>query len=198
MKQHSRVIGISSSGFNRDHDERAVLVFTLVRCPNILESIEYSSVAVDGDDLAERIIEVMKNYSELNIAMTLTGGIAAAGLNLYSPSAVFQGTTVPAVSISRKIPSTYAMAKAIETMSRKKGMDPSNKLQILHELEIKKVTVKDVAYFTASAGIAEKEIEYLLSSCLIVGLVPEPLRIARIIASGIFRGRDSFSVHHKI
>ncbi len=198
MKQHSRVIGISSSGFNRDRDERSVLVFTLVRCPNTLESIEYSSVAVDGDDSTEKIIEVVKNYSNLNVAVTLTGGLAMAGLNLYNPSGVFQSTGVPAVSISRKIPSIEAMGKAIESMSRKRGMDAFNKLQILHDLEIKKVTVKDAAFYATSAGIVEKEIKYLLSSCLIVGLIPEPVRIARIIASGIFRGGDSFSVHHKI
>jgi endonuclease V-like protein UPF0215 family len=90
------------------------------------------------------------------------------------------------------------MEKAIRSLELKKNKDESVKLKILNSLETTEVTIKNEKYYVNATGISNNELLLILSECFKTGLLPEPLRIAQIIASGLYSSKELFSVHHKV
>ena len=198
MKLHGRILGIVSSGFQRSSDTETSLVFVLMRCPDIVESVNFASVEVDGDDSTNAIIETLKSRPFPNIELILTKGISLGGLNLYDPDIICSTTKIPTASFSRVPHCRECIEKAIRSLEMKKNKDESVKLKILNSLETTEVTIKNEKYYVNATGISNNELLLILSECFKTGLLPEPLRIAQIIASGLYSSKELFSVHHKV
>ena len=198
MKLHGRIMGIVSSGFQRSSDTKTFLVFVLMRYPDILESVNFAPVEVDGDDSTNTIIETLKSGSFPNIQLILTKGISLGGLNLYDPNTIFNITKIPVASLSRAPHCRECMEKAIRSLELRKSTDQTEKLKIFNSLETTAVTIKSEKYYVNAAGISNNELVLMLSECFKTGLLPEPLRIAQIIASGLYSSNELFSVHHKV
>ncbi|MHB8360652.1 MAG: endonuclease dU [Thermoplasmataceae archaeon] len=195
MKQQGRILGVVGSGFRKDFDKSSILVFVMVRCPNVLESVVFSSAIVDGDDASEKIIQTFKTLSKTSISMILTSGIAFSGLNLCDPERINRETGVPFVSLSRAVPCLYCMEKAVEAMMKRNGSDMTMKKDILSRLSPETISINEQNYYINRAGIERTEVIHNLTICKVTGLLPEPLRIARIIASGLYEFTDLLPIH---
>ena len=198
MRLQGRIMGIVSSWFQRDYSTKTTLVFVLIRCPDTVESVNFASIDVDGDNSTNTIIETLKSRSFGNIELVLTKGISLGGLNLYDPNAIFNSTGIPAASLSRVPHCKECVEKAIKSLEFRVGKVQEEKLKILNCLETNAVTIKNEKYYVNAAGISQNELVLILSGCFKTGLLPEPLRLAQIIASGLYNSNELFSVHHKV
>ncbi|MFW6038465.1 MAG: DUF99 family protein [Candidatus Saliniplasma sp.] len=186
MKQKMRVLGIDDAPFEFE-DEDVLVVGSIVRAPNYLEGILSTKVTVDGTDATEKLLSMIKTSRFVDQPyMILTDGAALGGFNLVDLKRLWEGTGIPAVSISRDKPDFEGIKEAMkEHLS-----DWEFKYEKISAGRMYRVETEHKPIFVQVEGIDISEVERIIKLFTIRGRIPEPIRISHIVASGIVRGES--------
>jgi len=186
MKHQLRVLGIDDSPFEFG-DSRALVVGALVRVPNYLESVMKTEVSVDGTDSSKRLIEMVQasRYRD-QIRLLLVDGIALAGFNILDLDLIHSSLGMPVLTVTRDRPD---LGK-IRTALMKYFPDWRDRLELVTKHELREIATAHKPLFASGLGLDWKQFEELVKASTVRGAVPEPLRIAHLIASAIVRGES--------
>lgn len=186
MKAHVRVLGIDDSPF-RFRDERAIVIGALVRVPNYLESVMKTEVVVDGTDATANLAEMISRsrYKD-QIEAVMLDGITFAGFNIVDIEQLSKSTNTPIVTVTRNKPDLDKMRSALS----KHFDDWESRFELITKLELRKVKTEHNPVFVSSYGGDEHELDALVVAAIVRGAVPEPIRIAHLIASALVRGES--------
>ncbi len=147
-----------------------------------MDGIITSHARVDGDDATEQIT-TMINQSRFknNIFVTLINGIAVGGFNVIDIEQLWKDTGIPVISVTRRYPNFLAIYEALHKL----GMD--------HKITLIKNAGKpeqiDRIYIQCK-GIKLSEAKNIIKLTCTRSYIPEPLRAAHIIATGIVKGES--------
>jgi len=179
VKKFPRIVGVCGSAFHRDENGKENLLFTLVRMDGRLEGVSRTSIEIDGNDSTAAISdEILNRYIERSNYVMLPG-ITFGGLNFCDIAEINNSTGLPVVSLIRHKPDLDAIKHAVEDHTH----DPQNRIAILERTEIIGLTIGDSYTIYANlAGINAKEAELLVRKSTLLGKMPEPLRIAKMIS----------------
>lgn len=186
MKAQVRVLAVDDAPF-RFESERAMVVGVVMRLPNYLEGVLRSEVTVDGDD-ANAVLEGMVNGSRFKrqLKVMLIDGVALGGFNVVDIDALFQAVGVPVITVTRDPPDLEEMEAAL----RKHFPDWGRRLEVLARKELREVDTGHKPVLISVAGMGFADAVEIIRRCLVRGAVPEPLRVAHIIASGLAKGES--------
>ncbi|MDH3365001.1 MAG: DUF99 family protein [Thermoplasmata archaeon] len=186
MKPHVRVLGIDDSPF-RFGDNRSLVVGALVRVPSYLEAVMKTVVTVDGKDSTERLIEMISRsrYKE-QVKAILLDGIALAGFNVVDIAAVHESLGLPVLTITRDLPDIDAMRDAL----KKHFDDWRERYELVTRLELKQLSTSSKPLYAAGVGLEWREFQQLVSASTVRGVVPEPIRIAHLVAAAMAKGES--------
>jgi hypothetical protein len=186
MKDQVRVLGIDDAPF-KFGDGEVPIVGAMLRAPSYLEAVMTSSVNVDGDDASAKVVTMISSsrYKE-QIKLTLIDGIALGGFNVVDIGEIFERTGIPVATVTRDLPDVEGMSKAL----KKHFADWERRLDIISSKEIKMVATKHSHLFVSFVGISEEELVRTMEGCTVVGALPEPIRVAHLIATAIVRGES--------
>ena|SRR3989441_3739384 len=186
MKAKSRFLGIDDAPF-RFSDETVPVVGVVVQAPSYIEGVLTTLAEVDGHDATERIAAMVRRSRYLaGLAAILIDGTAVGGFNVIDIDAVQKGVDRPVVTVTRKKPNLGS----IETALRRRFDDWRERLAIIRRHEIEPMRTGHGTLWVTHAGAPRAEVQEALSLTTVRGILPEPLRVAHLIAAGIVRGES--------
>jgi endonuclease V-like protein UPF0215 family len=185
IKNEIRILGIDDSPFDKFKDKHVDLIGTVFRGGSYLEGVLKREIFVDGDDVTEKIIEMVNSTRHKgHLRVIMLSGITFGGLNIVDIELLYTEIGLPVIIVTRKLPDLASMKMAISNVK-----NPDEKVKRLLAagalLEIESGGKKVVIQIK---GISLSDAKEIIKISTIRGLIPEPLRVAHIIASGVSKG----------
>jgi hypothetical protein len=186
MKQQIRLLGIDDSPFSFS-DKYATIIGVVMRGGNYLECVLRNQVSVDGHDATSICVDMIKNTRHRKqLKAMLLDGIALGGFNVINIEEIFSNTGLPVITVTRDEPDF----KKIEIALKKKFKDWQNRLTLMKNGRLYKIKTSYNPIFVKCVGLSIEETKEIIKISTIRGVVPEPIRVAHLIASGITRGES--------
>lgn len=182
IKKEIRVLGIDDGKF-KPHTKGEVLVVGVVfRGGSSIDGIMHTKIAIDGLDATEKIAQMIKvtpHRHQLRIVML--NGVTFAGFNLVDIQKLHNDTGLPVITLTQDKPDLDAIHDALKHLP-----DSEIRWQIIQNAgDLYEVISKGAKIFVGLAGIDLADALTVLDLTSTRGSLPEPLRVAHLIASGI-------------
>lgn len=185
-KPEVRVLGVDDGPFERG-DERVPLVGVVTRAASgYVESVLHRDVAGDGDDATDAVIAMVQACSvRANLVAVLVQNVTVAGFNTLDLDRIHAATGLPVVSVLRGRQDWDAMKEALEG-----GVVPNGPEKWARIADAPKRQVKRRKTTVLAAGLHPQAALELADHCTVRGHMPEPLRLAHLIAAGWVLGES--------
>lgn len=186
IKNEIRVLGIDDSSL--EHDP-VMIVGVVFRGGQWLDGVLRSEIRRDGLDATETIIKLVNNTRHFDqIRVVLLDGVTYAGFNVVDIQEVCNKTTKPVIVVMRHFPDfdgiKNALAHLPECEKRYHAIKRAGRItSVVTKDADKPIYIQVCGMDIADAG----EIVKLTSTR---SLIPEPLRVAHLIATGIVQGES--------
>jgi len=189
IKPEIRVLGIDDGGFVPRTKGTVDVVGVVYRGGYWFEGVMRAEITIDGLDATEKIaamIESSPYYRELRIVVL--DGVTFAGFNVVDISKLSRRVELLVISVTRKKPELEEIRSALKNLSdfeiRWRAMENAGKI---FEVETRK---GENPVYMHIAGILREDAEKIMKKTSTRSLIPEALRVAHIIASGLTRSRE--------
>jgi len=184
IKPEIRVLGIDDGKFTPHSKEQVLVVGVVFRGGCWLDGVMHTTVTVDGFDAATKISSMITSsphYRQLRVV--LLNGITFAGFNIVDIKFLHAQTALPVIAVTNKKPDLANVREAL-------GHLPNSEERwkaVLNAGEIYPVAVRrgKQKIFIEIAGIAKETAQEILRVTSTRSNIPEALRVAHLIASGI-------------
>ena len=187
MKKQIRVLGIDDCPFDRFNHKTVRVIATLFRGGDYIDGVLSTKVRIDGKNSTLRLIELINNCKfKKTLHAVLLDGIALGGFNVVDIEKLYNETKIPIITITRDEPDFDKIKKALE----KNFSDWKNRWELLSKGELHKVKTKHNPIFVKCVGLSIDEAKEIIKLSTIRGVIPEPIRVAHLVASGITRGES--------
>ncbi len=176
MKEKVRVLAVDDAPFRRGVDKHTFLVALLFR-GFILERALKERIEVDGSDSAEALIRLC-NHPKVReeVRVIMTHGTTFGGLNVLNVNEVYEELRTPLIACVSKRPEN------IERALRSAGfVDKINIVRLNPPYRPVKTNFGTV--YCSWIGLIDDEAIKLVRSLTVESKIPEPLRVADIVAS---------------
>ena len=186
MKQQIRLLGIDDSPFTFT-EKYAIVIGVIMRGGSYIECVLRRQVSVDGSDatsVCKEMIENTRHRKQLKAMML--DGIALGGFNVVDIQEVHSVTNLPVITVTRDEPNFEKIEKAL----KKNFENWKDRLNLMKRGELYKVETSHNPIYIKCAGISLAEAKEIIKLSTIRGAIPEPIRVAHLIASGITRGES--------
>lgn len=184
FKKEMRIIGIDDSPFDKFKapKSKVLVVGVITRGGASIEGVLSAKVRIDGSDSAKKIIGMINKCKfRPQLQCIFLNGIAVAGFNVVDITELNKKTDLPVIVIIRKMPDIEKIKNTLKKINQK------NKIKLIE----KAGQVKNIGtVFVQLAGIDLERTEKIMKIACTNSLVPEPLRLAHLIASGIVDGQS--------
>lgn len=175
MKKNLRLLAIDDSPFKRDYDETTFLVGLTFRGMT-LERADKVRITIDGEDAQQAIIKLYE-MSGREARIILLHGTTFAGFNIVDIMSLRRQIGIPVAAFLEKPPREQVIVKTLERLF------PAKIHIFLSNPAYEEFNTPKGTLYCARAGISEDEIRELISAYTIESKLPEPIRIAHIVAS---------------
>ena len=186
MKSEIRLLGVDDSPF-KFTDKYCPIIGAVMRGGSYLECVLKNKVSIDGDDatvICKNMIESTRY--KLQLKAMLLDGIALGGFNIVDIYDVFNSTGLPVITITRDKPDFEKIKKALE----KNFNDWETRFNLMKKGELHRVKTKNNPIYVKCAGLPIDEAKEIIKIATRRGVIPEPIRVAHLVASGIKRGES--------
>ena len=186
MKKQIRILGIDDSPFTFT-DKYGMVIGVVMRGGEYLECVLRSQVMIDGNEATSVCIEMIQNTKHRQqLKVIMLDGAALGGFNIVDIKKVYESTNLPIITVTRDKPDFERIKLALQ----KNFNDWKERWRILKNGELHTVETKHNPIYIKCEGISLEETKEIINLSTIRGAIPEPLRIAHLIASGITRGES--------
>ena len=154
-----------------------------------LEGVVRTHIKKDGLDATERLIEMViksKHFGQIRIVML--NGITMGGFNVVDMEALNEATGIPVISVIRRMPDMKSIRSALENLT-----DPGHRYAVILKAG-KAVEIpmdRGEPIFIQYRGVDEESAVSIVRSSATHSRIPEPIRVAHLIATGIVLGESS-------
>jgi endonuclease V-like protein UPF0215 family len=151
-----------------------------------MDGVLKREITVDGTDAEHELIGAVQQMKFKDVRVILLDGITFAGFNTVNIQKIHAETRLPVVVVLRKKPNFDEFLNAMGRLPH--SAERTRCVKDAGEIFWTKVGDNRLAFQTA--GISEKEAAEIISVSCRHANMPEPLRIAHLIASGIVLGES--------
>lgn len=179
----SHVVGFDDAPFERSH-RGDVLVVGAVFAGNRLDGVISTKVRRDGANAAQRLIDCVtgsKYFDQLHAI--LLQGIAFAGFNVVDLQRLHEATGLPVLVVARYAPDMPSIRKAL----LEKVPGGARKWRLI---EAAGPMEPMAGLYVQRCDITAENAARLLASLQQNSQLPEPLRVAHMIAGGVTTGES--------
>ncbi len=183
MTRHPHVLGIDDGPFEKRGTRPAPIVGVMMEGGDLVEAIAVTEFAIDGDGAAEFLGEwVAALRLHPSLQAVVLGGVTIAGLGVVDVDALAARLRTPVLVVNRRDPARARVAEALVAA----GL--SSRLAILERTPPAFPIARGL--WLACAGATPAEAEALALACLRKSQVPEPLRVAHLVARALATGES--------
>ena len=191
-KREIRIIGFDDSPFEKFNNKKnTVVIGVITRGGLYFEGLLSTKVRVDGFNSTKKIVEAInKSKFKTQLQAVMIDGISLGGFNIIDVEEFYKKTNIPILLIMRREPNFKEFFKAIKHTTRPKlRRQLAEKAGKVNKVYVKNSNVKGFVYYQRF-GCENEFAEKVIRLATTRSLVPEPLRIAHLIASGIKEGES--------
>lgn len=186
MKKEIRLLGIDDSPFTFSHKYDSI-IGVVMRGGEYVECVLRNTVKIDGADATKKCIDMINNTRhKIQLKAVLIDGVALGGFNILDLDNLYNSTKVPIITITRDNPDFKKIEKAL----KKNFRDWEKRLDLIKNGRLYKIETSHKPIFIKCVGLSINEAKEIIKISTIRGVIPEPIRVAHIIASGITRGES--------
>jgi endonuclease V-like protein UPF0215 family len=159
-------------------------VGVIFSAPNYVEGILRTSVAIDGTDATQRILSLLEESPFFDgVRAVLLDGIAVGGFNLIDLDRLHERLQRPIVTVTRRAPDFPAIHSALRKYFPHDA--PARwRLVRAHPL-FRLSTLEGNPLRVSVVGCTRAEAAAIVRRTTVRGNLPEPLRLARLVARAI-------------
>ena len=182
-KKAFRALGISES-FIKGLSDKSVLAGVVLRSDRIIDGFVFSRTTVGGMDATDKIIDMYKALKRDDINVLMLNGCVISWYNVIDLHRIYEELRLPLICV------TYEESEGLEKyfmelfpedcgkrieIYRKNGPRTPIALRTGHNVYVRFI------------GMSLEEAKGILNKFTLHGAIPEPLRIARLLARGIMK-----------
>jgi endonuclease V-like protein UPF0215 family len=184
------VLGIDDGKFVPRTKGTVNLVGVVYRGGYWFEGVMHTDITIDGLDATERTAAMIQNspyYGELPVIVL--DGVTFAGFNVMDISKLSSMIELPVISVARYKPNLEEIRSALKNLPEfEKRWHAMLNAGELFEVETRK---EEKPVYIQVAGIMREDAVKILKKTSTISNIPEALRVAHIIASGLsFNRKD--------
>jgi endonuclease V-like protein UPF0215 family len=184
VKPEIRILGVDDGIFIPHSSGKALVVGIVFRGGYWLDGVMHTYVAIDGFDATEKISTMVTSsphHRQLRVIML--NGITFAGFNVVNIQSLSMKTDLPVIAVTSEKPDLASIREAIENLSGTEDRWQS----ILAAGEGFGVFTRNPqeSVFLHVAGLPIDEATQIVRLSSTRGKIPEALRVAHLIASGV-------------
>ncbi|MAG21864.1 MAG: hypothetical protein CL943_00980 [Candidatus Diapherotrites archaeon] len=184
MKNSISVLAIDDGSFKPKSRGKTVLIGVVFRIDGRIDGILKEDVGIDALDSTKQIIKMCnKSKFKDQIKYILLDGIAVAGFNVVDVETLFKKTGKPVINVFRKMPRLNLIEVALNNFK-----DKPKRLSLIKKAE-DIYSFKNI--FFQCHGITPNKAKILLKKTIFYSGLPEPIRIAHLIASAVTTGEST-------
>jgi endonuclease V-like protein UPF0215 family len=184
--QELLVVGVEDGSFFKELQgygaQKTLFVCVLLR-GKWVSDFQADMITVDGLDATEKLVSMLQRWS---FDALMLAGVSFAGFNLVDPTVVFEEFSKPVIVISRTKPNNVAVKNAL----RQHFEDWRVRWAIFEKLgsvwEVVSVPNEPPVY----VEVVGTELDWasrMIRAASLCCRVPEPIRVARLVARGLTR-----------
>lgn len=181
-KKEIRVIGIDDSPFNKFGRGNVLVMGVIFRGGSWLDGVLSTKVRVDGNNATKRLTEMINKCKfKPQLQCIFLDGIALGGFNIVDIQQLNKKTNLPVIVVIRHKPDIDTIKKTLIKINKK------NKIKLIEKAgEVIKIN----NIYAQLKGISKEKAKEILDIVCTRSHIPEPVRIAHLIASGIVKGES--------
>jgi len=184
IKPEIRVLGIDDGGFVPRTKGTVDVVGVVYRGGQWFEGVMKTKITLDGLDATEKIATMIKDSSFCGeIRVIVLNGVTFAGFNVVDISELSSRLNLPVISVVREKPDLENIKNALKNLQdfevRWQAMENAGELFTVETKE------GENPVYMHTAGILREDAEKVMRVTSTRSLIPEALRVAHIIASGL-------------
>jgi endonuclease V-like protein UPF0215 family len=183
QKRYSNVIGFDDAPFGHDEVGNVPVVGTVFTGLK-LTGVVIGAVEKDGADAAEKLTALVgeSRFAE-HVQLVMLQGITLAGFNVVDIHYLYQQLGLPVLAVARRRPDLAAIQKALQIKVR----EGAEKWTVIESLPPPEPA--DHVY-VQRVGLSSEEALDVVKRFAIHSHLPEPLRVAHLIAGALVRGQS--------
>ena len=172
-----RALGVAESF--RQGQKRSVLAGVVMRSDFVIDGVALGRTAVGGDDATSSIVTLFRKFHRNDVNLLMVSGAILSLYNIIDVDELSKRTKLPVVCL------TYKETAGIEESIRRHfPQGPDKKLEAYFKLG-KRIGVKlrtGHRVYVRTAGIESADSKTILDLFTLQGSVPEPVRVAKLLA----------------
>ncbi len=184
VKPEIRVLGVDDGIFKPRTRGYVPVIGVVFRGGYWLDGVMHTKIKVDGMDATRKIAQMIigsPHYKQLRVVML--DGITFAGFNVVDIKKLYAKTKLPVITVTREKPNLKEIQKALKNLPKSEERWKA----ILNAGEPVEVPVKGgkERIYMQVVGITLEDAIKILKLTSTRSNIPEALRVAHLIASGI-------------
>ncbi len=186
IKKEIRILGVDDSPFPPHTTQPVMIIGTIFRAGEWLDGVIRTYIQGDGRDATSKIISMVnctRHKDQLGVIML--DGVTFGGFNVINIQKIFQATEIPVIVIMRKYPNFERIKKALKHFHdwEERWKD------IMDAGEIYEIKNEENIYIQIN-GIDLEDAKEIIKLSTTRSAIPEPLRVAHLIAAGVVTGES--------
>ncbi|NJD98490.1 DUF99 family protein [Thermococcus sp. LS1] len=189
VKPQIRVVGFDDGTFSfssKLEREKTVLIGVVMKGSQEVVGVLSRWITVDGRDATNAMIDAVKSSRFKDLRIIMLKGITYAGFNVVDLEMLHRETGLPVIVVVRKRPDLRAMEEAL----RKHFSDAEERITLLRKAPPLVELIPGRLYLQA-VGLDYERATEVVRVTTKIGLTPEPLRLAHMIASAVITGEST-------
>jgi len=182
MKKEIRCMGIDDAPFDKFVDKEVLVVGTIYRGGSFMDGVISTKATVDGDDSTEKLAEmIIKSKFKQHLQFIFLDGIAVGGFNIIDIQKLYEKIKIPIIIVIRKKPNIEEIKKILIKLKKEEKIE-----LITRAGPVQKINKVHVQFI----GTTLSEVQDALKLTCTHSLIPEPVRVAHLIAAGVIKGES--------
>lgn len=182
VKKEIRILGIDDAPFNKFKKGKVLVIGTVFRGGQFLDGVLSTKATIDGSDSTQKLISMInKTRHKPQLQIIMIDGIALGGFNIIDIKKLYKKTKLPVIVVIRRMPDIKNIKRILKKIKQEK------KIKLIDQAGIPIKIGKIYCQFT---GITLEKAKQVLKVSSTHSFIPEPIRIAHLIASGVVLGES--------
>jgi hypothetical protein len=182
IKPEIRVLGIDDGKFTPQTQGSAIVVGVVFRGGISIDGVMHTNIAIDGLDATEKLASMINTSPHRRqLRLVMLNGITFAGFNVVGIKKLNTTTGLPVLALTHDKPDLDGIHEALKNLPNSEDRWK----MVLEAGEIHEVQNNGIKVYVELAGISLCEAEKSIKLTSTRSCLPEPLRVAHLIASGV-------------
>ena len=176
-KKALRCLGVAES-FIRRVGEKSILAGVVMRGDLLIDGVAFARATVGGMDATEAVEAIYERLARTDINLIMLNGCVISWYNVIDLPRIHEETGRPVICV------TYEESAGLERFFRKYFQDYRERIKVYRRNGGRIPVPLKTGYvvYVRAFGLNMREAAVVLNRFTVQGKVPEPLRVARLIA----------------